>query len=235
MVNWEKVGRPPRAARSALSFEVIAIGGIELADRDGLDAVTMRKVADRIGAGAMSLYRYVDSRDDLIDLMVDRVSAEAVAAPPTGDWRADLTAMALTIRQIALRHPWLARQVPTADAFGPGTIAMTESHLSLLDGHGFDIDQMLDIWRTVLAFVQGYAHAEARRLEAGRRGGARDAGPEAAAAPSYLDRVAESGGYPLTSRALRGSGGRAEPERAFDRRLGFLLDGLAGTFFAGPR
>jgi hypothetical protein len=105
---------------------------------------------------------------------------------------------------------------------------MTESTFALLDGYGLGTGEMLDIWRTVLAFVQGYVFAEARRLEAGPRA----ATPEPGDAPSYLDRVAESGEYPLTVRALREDGPAADPGEVFERRLGYVLDGLACTFFA---
>ncbi|MBA6441751.1 TetR/AcrR family transcriptional regulator [Streptomyces sp. GMR22] len=233
MVNWEKVAQPAKAARAALSYEVIATAAIEVADAQGLDAVTMRKVAEHIGAGAMSLYRYVDSRDDLITLMVDRVSAEATAPPPTGDWRADLTAAAHRIRQVTLRHPWLARHALNAEDFGPGTLAMTESTLALLDGHGLDSGEMLDAWRTLLAFVQGHAFAEARRHEARQRRA--DESETGAPGPSFLDKAAESGEYPLSTRALREAPRPTDPRDAFDRRLGHVLDGLAQAFFERGR
>lgn len=232
MVNWEKVAQPAKAARAALSYEAIAVAAIEVADTQGLDAVTMRKVAEHIGAGAMSLYRYVDSRDDLITLMVDRVSAEAIAPPPTGDWRADLTEAAHRIRQVTLRHPWLARHALNAEDFGPGTLAMTESTLALLDGHGLDTGDMLDAWRTLLAFVQGHAFAEARRHEARQR---RADGSETGPGPSFLDQAAESGEYPLSTRALLEAVRHADPRDAFDRRLGHVLDGLAQAFFERGR
>lgn len=235
MVNWEKAGRPARAARAALSYDAIATAGIEVADGQGFDAVTMRKVADHLGAGAMSLYRYVDSRDDLLDLMADRVSAEAIAPPRTGDWRADLTGAAHILRDVTLRHPWLTRHATTAGGFGPNTVTMTESTLTLLDGYGLDIDEMLDVWRTLVAFVQGYASAEAQRLEAHRRRAEQAAADGDETGPSYLDTVAASGRYPLASRALLGPKRPVDPQQTFDRRLGYLLDGLAHTFFAGPR
>lgn len=238
MVNWEKAAQPAKAARAALSHEAIATAAIEVADGQGLDAVTMRKVAEHIGAGAMSLYRYVDGRDDLIILMADRVSAEAIAPPPTGDWRADLTEAAHRIRQVTLRHPWLARHALNAEDFGPGTLAMTESTLALLDGHGLDTGDMLDAWRTLLAFVQGHAFAEARRHEA-RRHEARqrrtDASETGAPGPSFLDKAAESGEYPLSTRALREAPRPPDPQDAFDRRLGHVLDGLAQAFFDRDR
>ncbi|MFD7917784.1 TetR/AcrR family transcriptional regulator [Streptomyces sp. NPDC059740] len=231
MVNWERAGRPARAARAALSYELVVTAAVEVADAQGLDAVTMRKVADHVGAGAMSLYRYVDSREDLLDLMVDRVSAEAVAPAPTGDWRADLAAAAHRVRDLTLRHPWLTRHALAAEDFGPNTLALTESSLALLDGHGLTIEEMLDVWRTVLAFTQGHACAEARRRGAVPRAAR---GGRAAGRVSLLDRAAESGEYPLSSRALRGEQEPEDPGGAFERRLHHVLDGLAQAYFAPP-
>ncbi|MBP8531997.1 TetR/AcrR family transcriptional regulator [Streptomyces sp. MK37H] len=233
MVNWEKAAQPAKATRVDLSYEAIATVAIEVADAEGLDAVTMRKVAEHIGAGAMSLYRYVDSRDDLITLMADRVSAEAIAPPPTGDWRADLTEAAHRIRRVTLRHPWLARHTLKAEDFGPGTLAMTESTLALLDGHGPATGDMLDAWRTLLAFVQGHAFAEARRAEARQRRAHRS--ETGAPGSSFLDKAAESGEYPLATRALRESPRPTDPRDDFDRRLGYVLDGLAQAFFERDR
>jgi AcrR family transcriptional regulator len=219
MVNWEKVGEPTKTTRAALSYDAVATAGVEVADTHGLDAVTMRRVAEQLGAGAMSLYRYVDSRDDLIALMVDRVSAEAVAPARTGDWRVDLAGAAQAIRRMNLRHPWLTRLTLSADAFGPNALAMTESVLGLLDGHGLDIDEMQDAWRTVLAFVSGYTAAEVRRPAAA------DAGS------SLLRSAAAASKYPLTTKALLQPRTPADPQQTFDRHLGYVLDGLARPFF----
>ncbi|WP_163508307.1 TetR/AcrR family transcriptional regulator [Fodinicola acaciae] len=219
MVNWEKVGEPARTARAALSYDAVAAAGVEVADTQGLDAVTMRRIAEQLGAGAMSLYRYVDSRDDLIALMVDRASAEAAVPARTGDWRVDLTGAAQAVRRMNLRHPWLTRLTLGADALGPNALAMTEAVLTLLDGHGLDIDEMQEAWRTVMAFVSGYVAAEVRRP------------PASDAEPSFLRTMLASGRYPLATKALLSAGPPADPDAAFRRHLGFVLDGLARTFF----
>src|SRR5580700_127276 len=96
-------GRPARRSRSE-----IAAAAVVIADREGLDAVSMRRVAAELGTGAASLYRYVDTREDLLDLMSDAVGAEYDLAGTTGDWLADLVAVGAQTRAIMLRHPWLA-------------------------------------------------------------------------------------------------------------------------------
>jgi len=87
----EQAGRGPVPTHDRAE---IAAAGIELADVGGLGAVSMRKVAAAIGAGAASLYRYVETRDELLELMSDTVSGQLdLSAPPTGDWRADILAL----------------------------------------------------------------------------------------------------------------------------------------------
>src|SRR5579859_3023932 len=81
------VGRPAQRSRAEITAAAIAI-----ADREGLDAVSMRRVAAELGTGAASLYRYVDTRDDLVDLMTDAVGGEYLLPEPSGDWLADLVA-----------------------------------------------------------------------------------------------------------------------------------------------
>src|ERR1700685_3360633 len=88
-------GRPAQRSRAEITAAAIAI-----ADADGLDAVSMRRVAAELGTGAASLYRYLDTREDLLDLMTDATGAEYEPAPPTGDWLADLIAFGEKVRFI---------------------------------------------------------------------------------------------------------------------------------------
>src|SRR5262245_14775539 len=107
-VIWERVGRASRGPHPSLTHERIARAAIAIADDEGIESVSMRKVAARLRAGTMSLYRYVDGKDDLIDLMIDEVYGEAQCEPHSGNWRADLARIASDIRSVSLRHPWLA-------------------------------------------------------------------------------------------------------------------------------
>ena len=91
MSSPESKPTPARRPRGALSREAIVDAAIDVLDRDGLEGLTMRAVADRLGTGAMSLYRHVANRDELLDLVVARLLADAGRAPGwTGDWRTDL-------------------------------------------------------------------------------------------------------------------------------------------------
>ena len=103
-----KAGRPAERSRA-----LVTAAAIKVADRDGLDAVSMRRVAAELGTGAASLYRYIATRDDLLDLMADATGAEYALAAPSGNWLADLVGIAGQARAIMLRHPWLPALVIT--------------------------------------------------------------------------------------------------------------------------
>src|SRR5262245_25957268 len=108
-VIWARPDRAGRGPRPAHSRAAIAAAAVRIADAEGLDAVSMRRLAAELGAGATSLYRYVARKDDLLDLMVDAVVGEGPPpAAPSGDWRADLREIAYSTRALILRHPWAA-------------------------------------------------------------------------------------------------------------------------------
>ncbi|HEY2508020.1 MAG TPA: TetR/AcrR family transcriptional regulator [Streptosporangiaceae bacterium] len=123
-------GRPPGHSRAEITAAAITI-----ADREGLEAVSMRRVAAALGTGAASLYRYVDNREDLLDLMSDAVGAEYVYRAPTGDWLTDLLELGEQARAILRRHPWLAFLLLTRPALGPNGLALLEHFLETLASH----------------------------------------------------------------------------------------------------
>jgi AcrR family transcriptional regulator len=124
------VGRPAQHSRAEITAAAIA-----LADREGLGAVSMRRVAAELGTGAASLYRYLSHRDDLLDLMTDAVSAEYAWAAPTGDWLADLVALGEQGRTIMRRHPWLPPLVLARPVLGPAGLALMQHVLEVLAAH----------------------------------------------------------------------------------------------------
>lgn len=125
-----EAGRP--ALRSRAEITAAAIG---IADRAGLGAVSMRRVAAELGTGAASLYRYVETRDELLDLMTDSAAGEYALAPPSGDWLADLVAVGEQQRVILRRHPWLAALTMTRPALGPNGVTLLEHVLEVLAPH----------------------------------------------------------------------------------------------------
>ncbi len=133
------VGRPAHWSRTEIT-EV----ALRVADVEGLDAVTMRRVAGELGTGAASLYRYVETREDLLDLMTDATGAEYEHAPPTGDWLADLIALGEQARAIFRRHRWLAGLTMTRPVIGPNGTVVIEHFLTVLQAHPAGIEAKME-------------------------------------------------------------------------------------------
>jgi AcrR family transcriptional regulator len=236
-VIWMLPDQPARGPKPAHSREQIAAAAIAIADAEGLDAVTMRRVAADVGCGTMTLYRYVPTKDHLLDLMVDATAAELIPAEPgTGDWRADLRAAAYRERGRLLRHPWLASLQAGRPSFGPNSLRLVEYGLGLIDHLGLDIDAMLVTFDTLVSFVRGSVIAELAGQEARRRSGLDVRQWQASVAP-YVRMLIDSGQYPMFTRIVEDAklphldNGADEQ---FRRALEHVLDGLAANLPGPP-
>ena len=110
---------------------------VDVLDEHGLDGLTMRAVADRLGAGAMSLYRHVAGREELLDLVAARLAADIPATPVTGDWRTDLAALAQGMRAALLRRPNLTVLLTSRAGSGAGGLDVLDGALGILRAAGF--------------------------------------------------------------------------------------------------
>ena len=110
--------KKPAPARRALSYEQIVEAAMTVLDAEGVDAMSMRRVAQELGTGAASLYAHVQNKDDLVEAVLDRVFSEVEIPAPTGDWRTDLTRLAYATRDALARHRDIAKalwgKVPTS-------------------------------------------------------------------------------------------------------------------------
>jgi AcrR family transcriptional regulator len=155
--------RPERAAAgrpAGHSREQITEAAIRIADRDGLDAVSMRRVAADLQTGAASLYRYVESREDLLDLMIDATAAEYAFGPPSGDWLADLLDIGEQARAIMRRHRWLPSLLLTRSVLGPNGLVLLEHTLEALDVHPAGIAAKLEAFGALNAAAALFVHNE---------------------------------------------------------------------------
>jgi AcrR family transcriptional regulator len=135
----EPVSRRGGPIRPALSRTAIVEAALAVADRQGLDAVSMRRVADELETGASALYVYIQNRDDLLDAMFDHAMAAVAGADlPKGDWRERLTSLLLKSISTASGHGGLARVALTTVPSGPNAIAVTERVRALLAEGGLD-------------------------------------------------------------------------------------------------
>jgi AcrR family transcriptional regulator len=233
-VIWERPERAGRGPAPSLSRESISTAAVKLADAQGIEAVSMRSLADELGVGAASLYRYVARKDELIELMVDSVMGNDLEFEIRGDWREDLRSVARGLREMTLRHPWMA--VPSAGLrnFGPNTARRYEQVLGAIDGLGLDIDEMLVMVETLDAFVRGRALEELSEQEAVRRSGLDQEQWMQTQVP-YIESLIESGRYPLLTRVVLDARAPHDPDRlknGFDVGLERVLDGLA-TMLSG--
>lgn len=215
-VIWRRSARPSRGPRPTRSRDEIVSAAVELADADGIEAVSMRQVAASVGLGTMSLYRYVPTKSDLVDLMLDAVSGEyELPEAPSGDWREDLRGLARQGRAIMRRHPWLPHVVITRPSMGPNVLRYTEFCLAALEAADLEPGRALEVVAAVNATVASYA--------ANELGAAATSENRRESAATYLREVVESGAYPAFARALSAPSPAEDP---FERLLDLVLSGI---------
>lgn len=228
-------GRPLRAG---LSVERVVAAAIELADEGGLEAVSMSRVAERLGFATMSIYRHVASKDELLLLMHDTAwQAPASLDNPAPDWRAAVTDWCRAQFAVALRHPWLER-IRLGERVGtPSQLVWIDRGLRALAGTPLTEQQKAD----VLLLLNGYVFWEARlAAETGAIETAavdEDApdGQVAAALREAIDAVVDPVHFPALRQAMDCGGfdyseasrfTEAHRDQAFSFGLGLILDGI---------
>lgn len=211
-----------RGPRPRHTREQVVEAAIAIADADGLDAVTIRAVAARLRAGAMSLYSYVPDKQALVYAMVEQVTEELEIPPaPTGDWRADVRWFARHQRALVHRHPWVIAALSHRQPLGPATLAYLEFMLAVLEPTGLDAGAILETTALLNGFVINLARAELADRDAGSDPAA------AAAAVAGLQDLLATGRYPRFAAAIAASGlQRADLAAEFDRLLDRIIDGL---------
>ncbi|MGW5192496.1 TetR/AcrR family transcriptional regulator C-terminal domain-containing protein [Kribbella sp. NPDC004138] len=224
-VIWERPEPPERQAPSPLSRERIVRAAITLADADGLDAVSLRKVAAALDAGPMRLYRYVDTKDELLALMADAVYAEIPA--PTGSTAGDvLRSIAHGVRDAALRHEWFADLHGGRPHLGPATLAHAEACHAALHASGVDdLDARAGAMETLSVYLVGAVRKEVAERRAERASGLDKEQWQHTFGP-YLQRMLATGHYPRLGESVRGARHLTASE-VFELGLDYLVEGMA--------
>jgi len=167
--------RPQRRQKEQLTRERIVAEAIALLDEEGIEALSMRTLGQRLGAGATSLYRHVASKDELIELVTDEVYGELDVPEITdpASWRLALYVNAHSLREVGLRHMWLMNVLGQVglNYLGPNVVSVTQRSLAILTTAGFDMHEAARAMSTVSSYVIGITSAEAGWLSALRRRG----------------------------------------------------------------
>ncbi|MGH4031044.1 TetR/AcrR family transcriptional regulator [Actinomycetota bacterium Odt1-20B] len=220
MVVWERPEPQDRPVPAPLSRERIVRAAVQLADADGMEAVSLRKVAGALGVGPMRLYGYIDTKEELLDLMVDAVHAEI---RPEGDgWRAALRSFAEATRQAVHRHEWLADLIGGRPRLGPHALARGEAVYAAMDG--VDLDTVVPVVAAVDAYVIGAVRREITELRAERDTGMDKRQWQAAYGP-YLSRTLATGRFPALATVVH-DGPHLDADETFWSGLDLLLDGV---------
>lgn len=218
-------------ARS-VTVEQIVEAALGLADEEGLTAVTMRAVAERVGISAMSVYTYIPGKPELLDLMVDALYARMERPVWAGrTWRDRLTLVAETNRDLLTRHPWLTEIAALSrPPLGPGLMAKYEHELAAFDDTGLadaDVD-------AALTYLLGFVQAHCRTAHDARRAVTDSAMSDAAwwqVNQPILERALDPAAYPRATRVGASAGqaqdGAWNDDRAWTFGLACTLDGLA--------
>ncbi|MGW3658571.1 TetR/AcrR family transcriptional regulator [Streptomyces sp. NPDC005151] len=153
---WGPGPQPRRGPKPALTLDGIARTGTEIADAEGLGAVSMQRVAERLGKTKMSLYRYLPGKAELIAVMVETALDDAPEGGE-GDWRTRLTAWSHGLVEMLRRHPWLLEATVGPRLMGPKELGWMERALSALDGTGLTGAERMDAVVLLTSHVRGIA------------------------------------------------------------------------------
>ncbi|WP_214401682.1 TetR/AcrR family transcriptional regulator [Pseudonocardia lacus] len=218
-LRQERAGRGPVPEHSRAEITAAAVA---LADEGGLAAVSMRKVAAAVGTGAASLYRYVENRDELVELMADAVVGEVdLDRPPAVDWLADLVELAHAMRAVYRRHPWMLDVVP-GRGLGPNAIDVMERALGAMSGLDVPAATKMETFALLNATILLLVRAEGAVPD--------PTGEYARGHLEFLASVAAAGRHPHLAAALADPTPPPDPgQDLLDRVLPRVLTGLLDT------
>jgi len=147
---------PAPERRATLTRETVLRAAIVLADRDGIESLTMRGLGEELGVKAMSLYNHVANKDDILDGMIDLVVGDIDVAPAGTPWKSAMRGRAISAHQVLLAHPWAAMLLMSRYNIGPGMTRYLDQTLGRLRDGGFTVTGSLDAWNTLDSHLYGF-------------------------------------------------------------------------------
>jgi AcrR family transcriptional regulator len=230
----EPAERKPRYTR-----EQIAETALRIADQEGFDAVTMKRIATELGAATMTLYYYVRNKNDIVALMHDAIVGDFLVPESDlpSDWREAIAEVARRTRRVLIAHPWSMSSLTEAQ-MGPNAMRHMEQSLAAVAGTGLPAQARMEIIATVDDLVFGNV---LRSVESLTRASVADADPAmVAAAMEYGLGLLKSGEFPQLTSTFTGSTDQPGPAMTedalageFERGLASLLDGIAARMNLG--
>jgi AcrR family transcriptional regulator len=229
---WDPPVSPPaRGPKPRLRLDDVVAAGVAVADAEGLAGLSMRKVAGRLGVGAMSLYTYVPGRDELLELMVNLVHGELVLRGDA-NWRASVEHQIGQRWRMYERHPWLLDLNMARMPVGPHVLDADEALYAAISSAGFAGADVVSTTNLIIWQMLGAARAQiVEANEARRTGTSAEAYWESRA--SFWDTYFDYERYPTMAAIWAAGGFDDERAHSFDRQLGRLLDGLEFTLRSG--
>ncbi|WP_052347187.1 TetR/AcrR family transcriptional regulator [Streptomyces prunicolor] len=222
-----EAGRDAKPKAQPLTRERIVRAAMAVADSEGLDAVSIRRIAGELKARPMSLYAHIASKDDLFELMHDAAAEETLVGDVPSDWREALRVLARSNRAAALRHPWLLATRDTGCPVGPASLRRMDESAAAVRGLDADSAVLRALILAVDTFTLGHVMAE---LSGGiRRRTTEEAGTaRRAATTEYVQKQIDAGGLPhLAETGFSELLHNDDPEASFERGLDWLLASAA--------
>jgi AcrR family transcriptional regulator len=225
---WQRLpARSGRKRREPISRDAIVAAAVRLLDREGLAALSMRRLGEELGAGAASLYWHVGSKDGLLDLVLDELIGEVeVPAPDPAHWQEQLKETAKSQRRVSLRHPYLVRVSIGRIPMGPNALRVTEGTLAILRAGGLSPRLAVQGYLLLIDTVNGFTMDET---------GVEDGGTPQLP-PEELQKVADmardyiaslpAGQFPNMTE-LAAEFAFSDPDERFEMLIDIFVDGLA--------
>lgn len=217
------------APRAKLSKERIVDAAMELADRRGVEALTIRALAAELDSKPMTLYTHVDGKETLLDLMVERVFSEIDLPPESLEWREAIQARCRSARTVLVRHPWAVPLLESRRSPGPELLRHHEAMLATLERGGLPLPLMAHGYAILDSFVYGFAIEEANLPDLG--------GDGLSEAAADIAQAFMTGEYPQLTRLAMEHVARPDYSfgASFDVGLDMILDGLEAASAAAGR
>jgi TetR/AcrR family tetracycline transcriptional repressor len=209
----EKVKRQPRGT---VSREQIAQVALLIADEEGIDALSMRDLAKRLGVGTMTIYGHIEGKDDLFDAIVDSAVADREPFVSEGDWQEQVRGSVLAVRRGLLLHPCLVEIRARRPVLRPEALRFSEHLLSVLRTAGFEPTEAAQAFRLLFTYTFGYAAFSPVETTEANRAEAREA---------LADLPRDE--YPALAESVEQASEAMGGEAAFEYGLDRILDGLA--------